>query len=189
MAESMQHDAPNQYNPVKAHEYYLRTRELKGRQPGATVARTGFKPSATKPVAAVKRAPSAGEIAAARGQALHMRLDSLKILLRELLRNAHDKNAKKDPAAKKDSADKTATGAASGKKQDRKPLMAAEKADKAAKAKEAYRKDHPQTNADQIKAVRAEIHKIEQQLRESVARAKAIAGGHHTATGSTTSNP
>lgn len=85
------------YDAEKAHEYYLRTRKLKGRQPAAeepTVAKTTtFKPSvqpkAAPKVAPAKQSPEQRRAAiAAQVEALRTKLAQLKEVLAQLVAQA-----------------------------------------------------------------------------------------------------
>lgn len=154
----------HEYDPAKAKEYYLRTRELKGRKKGSVL------PPSSKRVATVRpmvksRKSNAAEIkkaAEARVAALKGRLDKLEKVLDELTKQA-----------------KARSGVNSGGKapaktnpKDSKPQTAAQKRDAAKKAKE-YRdkndKDGDPSLAAEAKQLDAKIKKV----RERIAKMKA----------------
>ncbi len=120
----------HQYDPVKAHEYYLRTRELTGRKRGND---SGFalKPKHTRAeIAASARARQRKELSAAINN-LQARLQKLEALIKQ---RAHEEaSVNRKSKAKKERAAKEHT----------KPKTAAEKA-KIARENEKYRDKHKQ---------------------------------------------
>ena len=109
------------YDPVKAHEYYLRTRKLKGRKKGS--AKTA---SETRPVVKVDNSAAKArrrQELAARISALEEKLKKVEELIRKKLRE--EKSDDRKARAEKNRAAKKAA----------KPDSAAEKAKKAREAK------------------------------------------------------
>jgi hypothetical protein len=116
------------YDPAKAHEYYLRTRKLKGRPKGQSVdPRTG---KTREKISEDAKAKQRKELAA-RIQSLSKKLQRLEARIREMehkeAREDRKSKAKKERAAK----------------EREKPKTAAEKAEAAREAKK-YRKKHQQ---------------------------------------------
>jgi len=158
------------YNPAKAREYYLRTRQLKGRQPGAAPATTSKAPAAKAPTKIVKKQPPKQSTSTkARVAEMKVRLEKLRKVLRELVKQAKARSGA-DPKDKK---------ATAGSKK----LSAAERKE-AAKRSAEYRKKHKseiendsvdeqaKRLADQIKDVNAKIAKAKADLKASVAKAR-----------------
>lgn len=158
------------YDPVKAHEYYVRTRKLKGRKKGtrptASAVRGARLPVKGNPVLVKQRKEAAARVASLQ-KTLAKLQDALKTKMAE---------AKKAEQKSKRSAKEAA-----------KPDTAAEKSDKAREAKK-YRDTHKQelkTKAKQDRAKsggsgggsKSEIKKAGKSVADSVAEIKtAIAG-------------
>lgn len=180
------------YDPVKAHDYYLRNRKLKGRRPGAkvppkkltgdlanevtdTVVRPEFRgkfiPKGT-PKSAVITTERQLQVEA-RVKELKGKLTILNAILKQLVGKAQGTSA---PATKKTSSTKSADSKTPAA--DRKPLTSAEKADAAKKQKIRYQKQHPDAgkntkeNKAKIAEVRAKIQQVQSELKAAVASAK-----------------
>lgn len=180
------------YDPVKAREYYLRTRKLKGRRHGVADAPKGRpgaggqpRPSVHPGKSAQAKAKSRRAELEARKNALEKRLDHLKKVLHELVAAAkkrsgvHEKS--KAPENKADKADRNK--AEKGKK----PLTAHQKSVKAKKAKEAYEKEHPKSLSKDIEVLQEQIKDIEVKIRKAMADAQHRgnkAGKHDSKSGS-----
>lgn len=172
------------YDPQKAHEYYLRTRHLKGRKKGvapqpagpASVTNITYNVGRPKNTATQATTQKRRQEAQARVAALQKRLDHLHEVLAELVKQAKARsgvetkpqptNKKTEPATKKNN-------------QPEKPKTAAQKKEAAAKAKDAYKKEHPQSLNKQEQALQAEVKqarekilKIRAELKASVERAR-----------------
>ena len=187
------------YDPQKAHEYYLRTRQLKGRKPGVS------KPSASQvarvsPIQGVKpnRAytRSRQEELQAQKEALKKRLEHLREVLADLVEKAK-KRSHSDPNKKtsdsKDTAPETQVDKAdrNSAEKDRKPLTAKQKSDKARKAKEEYEKEHPNTLSQDVDILREQVKDIKAKIEKAMADAqdrRTKAGQNKTKSGSTTDN-
>lgn len=172
------------YDPVKAREYYLRTRKLKGRRPAAlktTDSRAEFKKHATGNEGRFARPQKASAKSRraelqAQKEALKKRLDRLRDVLEQLVADAKKRSGVKKPKEdEKDKAPETKADKADRNKaeKDRKPLTAKQKSDKAKKAKEAYEKEHPNSLSqdveilqEQVKDIQAKIHKAIEDARE-----------------------
>lgn len=166
-------DLKHAYDPAKAREYYLRTRELKGRRKSAVELTTSMKtktvtessPSAKAKALATKKAKRLRGIAEDRVGALETRFEKLNKVLAELVKQAKARSGIDDNNDSKSSSSKS-----SGSDQkDRKPLTASQKRDAAKKAKEAREKDGDPSLAAQAKALEAKIENV----RERIAKIKA----------------
>lgn len=175
------------YDPVKAREYYLRTRKLKGRGTGTSRAAVG-RPSPKGEISArlarqaqvaqtQRRAKAASNRKAveAKVAALQVRMGALQNVLKELVAQQGAEKAKaNDKAAKEASGSKSAAGGKSSA--DRKPLTAKQKSDAAKRSKEHYEENkQPAIKKlkgkeldDKITEVRSKIT----QMRGEIAAAK-----------------
>lgn len=171
----------HEYDPVQAREYYLRTRELKGREkanakPPASRSPLPRTKAAPKKAAAIpsmqnrqakQKAATAKRVAELKG-----RLDLLKLYLKGLLDEAKAKSGEKPNKDKPKDDPKTAKSG-SGKSD---PKTASEKAKAAKAAKKQYDKDNPEAALnDEIEDVIEKINKAKQKLKDSLqlARGKA----------------
>lgn len=179
------------YDPVKAREYYLRTRELKGRQKGAQESSNSIPrgsreatpsnrgPAKAKPKAPVKKAVSPAlqrrRDTQERIDQINARLDALREVLRKLVEQAKTRSGVDPKTVPSKSATKKATSAGSEK------LTAAQKKEAAKKAKERYEKDHGKKESltsqekalqAQVKDVQKKIAKARKDLAASIERAK-----------------
>lgn len=191
------HRAP--YDPVKAREYYLRTRKLKGRRPTTAFkdspGRGGRRPNGP----AANRANTKSRQAELRAQkeALEKRLDRLREVLEKLVEDAKKRNKKNsgNPNRKdeKDKAPETSVDKADRNKaeKDSKPLTAKQKSDKARKAKEAYEKENPTSLSDDVDILREQVKDIQGKIRTALEQAKERrnkAGRKDPKSGSNTNN-
>jgi hypothetical protein len=140
------------YDPVKAREYYLRTRQLKGRKKG--VVKTSSRSSAAARAAKAKRLKAAAE---ARVFALKIRLQKLEDLLDKLT-----KEAKARSGVKTDS--KSTSGSGSSSSTDRKPLTAAQKREAAKKQAERREKERDQSLSSEAKTLEAKIERARERI-------------------------
>jgi hypothetical protein len=179
LLDELMHDG-QPYDPLKAHEYYLKNRELKGRQPGAqqdlvgrpggagntgVVAPTGS-PAKQPPVH--KTAADVQSEADAAVAALQKRLTALRAVLAALVKEAQTRSGVTSNATTK------ATAAAKSH-----PETSAQKAKASAAAKAYYEKHKADTDADktkllnqQIKDVQAKIKKMRETLAAAAKKAK-----------------
>ena len=160
----------HEYDPVKAREYYLRTRKLKGRKKGSqeetkTRSRSakpasGIKPPAKKLSSAERRKAKQAEIAA-----LKKRLERLKEVLAKLVKEAKARSGVKDetPKAK---ADRNTEAKSS------KPLTAAQKKAQAERAKKAYEKEKKQSPDQELKDLQEKIRDIRAKIKAAIAEAE-----------------
>lgn len=162
------------YDPVKAREYYLRTRKLKGRKQGSSPqigsARTRMTPvnGAAARNAQKARNEKRRKAAEARVEELKGRLERLRTLLDSLVREAQARAGveKKDPRspAQKQAAEK-------GKS----PLSAKEKRDAAKRAKESYEKNKKPSPNQEAENLEASIEQVREKIRQIRAELKTAA--------------
>lgn len=180
----LQHFQPP-YDPVKAHEYYLRTRQLKGRQAGlhpATAAGKGaakavLTKAGTKAAPKPKTPEQHRKEVEAKVKALKTELQRLHSILRRLINQAQGRivvDAQGKPVG--NTTKKASGGSSAGSSK----LTAAQKRDAAKRSKDYYQKHKKELSpSDQEKQLKQQIHevavKIEKarsDLKASVARAR-----------------
>ncbi len=150
------------YDPQKAHEYYMRTRQLKGRQPASIKPATS--PAKSKGTSSVNKVTVS--VSAKRQQEVNSRVASLQKRLGELESLLQDLLSK---AKKKDSGQSTAKQKQSSAKSS-KEYYQKHKSEIASKAKADYVKN-PDSNLS-IEEVRAKISTIRVQLKTAIANAR-----------------
>jgi hypothetical protein len=134
--EQLLQHAADVYDPVKAHEYYLKTRQLKGRQRG----------SSDDPRTGKTREQIAKDARAHQREELSMRIKSLSAKLAKLEALIKQKEAEARSTKSKSTAKKERAA-----KEKDKPKTAAEKAKEARDAKK-YRQQHKQELKSKAKA-------------------------------------
>ena len=164
----LMHADPPPYDPVKAHQYYLRTRELKGRQPGKAIPPTvGRPPKAIaksivhpaakvikpppKPVvkkpAAPKKQSTADQVAA-----LQTRLTTLRKVLADLVQQAKARSGvaskSTSPAKKETAAQKKAASVAAKKFYDK------------------HKNNKTQTPSQQLKDLQSKVKVIQDKIKQ-----------------------
>jgi len=160
----------SEYDPVKAREYYLRTRELKGRRRGSseTTTSTSNGRSVTRTLSTAPEPPieSATKDRTAK---FKVRLEKLKAVLEQLVKEAKDRSGVDQPAKADDTA-KDATEPAQTKAEDK---TAAQKRDAAKAAKDYYEenKDAAAIRQD-IADVKAKIKDAREKIALAVAKAR-----------------
>ena len=157
------------YDPQKSREYYLRTRKLKGRQASSTPVPTSrAKGSATVAVKTIKNvvkplrltSKQRQESVNARVGSLRKRLDYLKNVLKDLLKEAESK----EPAKKETTSNKRD----SGKQRDQ---TVQQKREAAVRSKDFYDKNK-KTDDSSDKNVEADIEKVREKIRKIRAQLK-----------------
>lgn len=128
----------HEYDPVKAHEYYMRTRKLKGRRPGKGTVEPVGRTRSVAPRTGRTREQIANSAKARQRKELKAQIDAAEDRLKKLealikKRIAEEKSEDRKSKARKERAAKEA----------QKPDTAAEKAKKAREA-EKYRDKHKQ---------------------------------------------
>lgn len=154
----------HRYDPQKAHDYYVRTRHLKGRHGGSGhPLSSGRQGGGNQHHPPKKSAKELQKEAHARVAALEKRLERLREVLRELVKQSKARAG----VETKNTPTKKAAASGGGSKGHDKPLTAAQKRD-AAKRSEEYRKKHPEHKSDDKKAkeVEAKIKDVREQIRK-----------------------
>ena len=150
------------YDPVKAHEYYLRTRKLKGRKPAAKQYYKVGASQTTKKTVAKKAAPKKSSAQKrkeleAKAKELQARLDALRKILTELVRQAQSRSGLKPRASQ-------STKDSGGKKK----MTTKQKADAAKRSKEYYEKN--KTPQQKIKEIQAKIKTVMEKIQRAMAK-------------------
>jgi hypothetical protein len=168
-----------EYDPAKAHEYYLRVRKLKGRQKKSDddQGKDSSGSKATSKVQSKKKPQNASERRKdtdAKVAALKSRLLELQGKLSQLISKSKGKSSSKatggSSGSKTEKAKVTAKRNASEKS--RKPLTAKQKREQSARSKEYYEKNKKTPRAQEIAKVRAQIKAIRAQLKAALAEAQ-----------------
>lgn len=160
------------YDPVKAHDYYMRTRKLKGRRRGSAQVTSLHTRSGTRTVGTARKAKAAKreanerrrKEAEARVAQLKVRFDKLRKVLAELVEQAKKRSGV-------EAQPKTSTSSKSSSDTDRKPRTASEKREDAKRSKE-YREKNPVKTVDasktganaQAKQLEAKIKRVREQI-------------------------
>lgn len=170
-------DLSHVYDPVKAREYYLRTRQLKGRQKGAKDPDPTYKQSKLKPQS--QRKPSARVSNKAKREAFKQetaervarfkrRLERLEKVLDELVKQAKARSGV-ETETKKSSSTKTSSSSKSSSR-DTKPKTAAQKREDAKKAAERRKKENPSGGKSEEKALEEKIHDVREKIKDMKAQ-------------------
>lgn len=160
------------YDPAKAHEYYVRTRRLKGRKPGA--GGDGGRRSPPTPDTPSGKSPATKtKTQEERVAAVQRRLDRLKEVLDRLVEEAKVRSGvepESDSSKKSESSDSTTPDKPKTRQQQKKDAEA---------AKERRQKEDPQSLSAQERTLRAEVEAtqkkiadIREQLRAAVEKAR-----------------
>lgn len=190
----LQHN--DDYDPVARREYYLRTRELKGRQSGGSetisggigkAASTIAKGSTSQPtVSSPPKVNVAAQVTEQRVNELKGRMEKLKAKLNELLKEAEEKEAKKAEKAEKKESEGTSEKKESSEKQ-----TSEEKRKARERSKDWYeenkelkgeseKKEKKPDLETQIKEVRQKIEETRVKLEEAIASARAKVNSNST---------
>lgn len=157
------------YDPVKAREYYLRTRHLKGRRPAAQEASIG-RPATRGASNAEMRLSRRKQLEAEKAK-LEKRIEELKNALESLVRQAKRRagiTAAEDSATKKDPKEQADRNTRDKKD---KPLTEKQKADKRKAAKDQYEKEKGMTLSGEVEALRKQAQDIRAKLEVAIAEA------------------
>ncbi len=146
------------YNPLQRHEYYLKTRQLKGRKPGLVDDSVGRlvrgKTVVSKPRHHVQQTPAhKRKVVTANLEALKGRLEHLREVLRELVKAAKGRSGVKSTVEKHH------------KKREPSKLTPKEKA-AAKKRSKAYYDKHKGTPEAQVKEIQAKIKEIQAKIAD-----------------------
>lgn len=158
------------YDPVKAREYYLRTRQLKGRRRGRAEQAASPRPSAKTPSSNGMR-PSRRKKLLAEKAKLEKRLEELKNAL-ELLVDAAKKRAGVEEDKSSEKADPKETAARNEKSKKDKPLTEKQKREKREAAKEQYEKEKGTSLSKNVEALRGQVQDVRLKLEAAIADAR-----------------
>lgn len=162
----------HRYDPVKAHEYYMRNRKLKGRVRGRSQpSRSGRSRSGGGTSNAGMRPSRRKELLAQR-DALEKRLDTLRDILAEKVRIAKARSGVKTPPKKKAASAEKDKGKATKDRKPDKPLTAKEKAEKRKASKEQYEKEKGMSLSTEVEHLQAQIRDIRAKIDKAVADAR-----------------
>jgi len=160
------------YDPVKAHEYYLRTRKLKGRNTGSvdnTSTPNGKAPNVSTPPKPSAPQPTVESVTKERTEKLRARLEKLKELLASLVKEAKDRSGVDQPAKADDTAKDKAKDTTSAEED----KTAKQKREAAKAAKEYYEKNKDVATLQQeIADVKAKIKDAREKITAAVAKAR-----------------
>ena len=163
------------YDPIKAREYYLRTRNLKGRQGGVEQTPTSSSKSVVpvriiKSVSPLKVTSKQRQDAVnARVSDLRKRLDTLKITLQELVKQSKTNTKRDNESVKRETSQ--------GRSEKRSDLTTKQKREASTRSKDFYEKnkkpsDTPVDVEENIRKVREKIKKIRAELRIAISQAR-----------------
>lgn len=158
------------YDPVKAHEYYIRTRHLKGRKQGAPTFKVS-KPSGKTVILTSRELTEQRVYAAKRINNIKLKLAELNSKLRVALREARDKKAKSEREAKKPP---TAAEKAESRRESKK-YRAKNRQQLANKRKSAARTEKSK-EADPVELLQKRVGEIKKRLSAAVAIQRALTG-------------
>ncbi len=158
------------YDPAKAREYYLRTRQLKGRPAASVKSSTTPRRSSSGNSPRPKASFSQREELEARKAALEKRLDRLREVLASLVdaakkRSGIDKPKTKD-ASSPETKDTKETKSKSSKTD--KPLTEADKREK----REDYRKEQGATLSKDVQQLKSQVRDIQGMIKKAMADAQ-----------------
>lgn len=173
------------YDPAKARAYYLRTRHLKGRRAGrAAVAAVGGGQAPGVTSAAQRRNAARRKELAAQKEALNKRLDRLREVLDQLVKEAKKRSGVPDKPDKSPSDPKETTSKKT-RKSDAKPLTAKEKRDKAEAArKERAKESHGPNLNTEVRQLEAQVKDIRGKIAKALEDARAKSANSHSKTAS-----
>lgn len=174
----LMHDATHAYDPQKAHDYYVKTRKLKGRKPGKGLdglAPQGLGlPQAKGPKKGLASVPKVDpKVKAVQRAAAVKRINALKDKLADLgnrlkERMAEAKKAEADAKKPATAAEKAKSARESAKYRDKNKQKIANKAKKAASEEKAPKKDT-------VESLQTEIAEVKGRLTAAVAKLRTLA--------------
>lgn len=164
--------AKTPYDPAKAHEYYLRTRKLKGRKKGAPTFTVRSAKGGTVTLTG-KELVEQKAYAAKRVNAIKQKLADLNSKLNAAMRVAKEKKTKSTRESSKppSAADKSQAARESKKYRDKHQQEIATKSKKTA----AVAKKKP-ANVDPVVELETKIYKLKETLKAVVAKQRALSG-------------
>lgn len=158
------------YNPVKAHEYYMRTRQLKGRKKGSSTFKVS-KPSGKTVILTSQELAEQRAYAAKRINNIKLRLAELNSKLSIALKEARDKKTKSEREAKKPP---TAAEKADARKESKK--YRAKNQQKLANKSKSAAKTGKSKETDPVEALQKRVGNIKKRLSAAVTIQRALTG-------------
>lgn len=167
------------YDPVKAHEYYIRTRQLKGRKKGSKLVRTSNRSAVKSPTFRVnlgngktvdltaKQLAEQKAYAAERVTKIKKKLGELNTKLRKAMSEARNKKARAEREGKKAPSASDRSKAARESKEYRKEHKQELATDRKKEAKKSAKKDPVEDLTDRIT-------EIKDKLTDAVAKQRAL---------------
>jgi hypothetical protein len=171
------------YDPVKAHQYYIRTRQLKGRRPGAGTASVGRRTRSStytvryggqKVKLSQRELAEQTAYAARRVNSIKLRLAELTITLRKMRAEAGVKETETKRKAKKapTAADKSKAARESKQYREKHKQELSTKSKRASKKRSAK----SESDTDAVAELEDKIAEVKSRLTAVVARQRALAG-------------
>lgn len=151
------------YDPQKRHDYYMRTRKLKGRQKGSGGKTTTYSYTVAKPGKAKTVKQKRAE-AKARVDALNKRLDKLRTVLAELVKQARSRSGVTSSISSNSTRSSKSSSSSKSSKPEHK--TAAQKEKDAKRAKESREKTQKSSPSQEAKEVEAKIKEVRQQIAQ-----------------------
>lgn len=158
------------YDPVKAHEYYIRTRQLKGRKKGSPTFSVR-KPGGKTVTLTARELTEQRAYAAKRINDIKLRLAELTSKLSVALREARDKKAKSEREAKK-----PPTAAEKSKAARESKKYRAKNQQKIANKRKSAARTEKSKEADPVEALQTKIGEIKKRLSAAVTIQRALTG-------------
>lgn len=158
-----------EYNPAARRERYLRSRQLKGRQPGAgsQPTGTGGRPKTLQTTTAKQRR----EAAEARVERLNKRLDTLREVLRDLVEQSKAR-AGVDPKSKSSSSSSSSSKSKDSGSSEKTAKQKKEDAERAADKREKEKRLSPSDEAKDIEKKIADVRKKISEMKAELAAAR-----------------
>lgn len=152
------------YDPNKRREYYLRTRELKGRSPGlgpvegmsSSGSSSGGGGTKTAPKKEVAKSTSSKSVTEKKIELMKARLKKLRATIKKLVAEAKQRSGVKDAPTK----------AATTSKKPEQKLTAKQKADAAKRSKEHYEKNKEPSQAEELKSLQKQIDNATERIKK-----------------------
>lgn len=161
LSEFIENVLQHEYDPQKAHEYYLRTRELKGRTPSSTsptplATRTGVGTSSSpRRTPLTQTAEQHRQEVKARVEALQSRLEALRKVLQELVRLAQARSGVETTKPSEKSSSE--------------PKLTSSQKKAAAEASKKYYEEHKDdalTPSEQLESLQTKVKAVEAKIQE-----------------------
>jgi len=160
------------YDPVKAREYYLKTRQLKGRRSGSSKEdSTSSSTVGSKVVTSnTEMRPSRQAELEAQRDALMKRLETLRNVLAQKVEAAKARSGVETPSKKEAASEQTKEK--SGKETADKPLTEQQKREKREASREQYEKERKMSLSVEVQQLQEQIKDIRAKIEKAIADAR-----------------